>query len=124
MLFFGRLDLNAKPPREVAIKLMNLDDVDYLANTMEKDEALNEVRQEINVLMQLKDHGVRNVNLIHDVIEVDGLLWLICEYCPGGSLRTLVSTDHFRYPELQHVLRCIWPQHMGEILAKTRAHIT
>ena len=81
---------------------MNLDDVDYLANTMEKDEALSEVRQEINVLLQLKDHGVRNVNLIHDVIEVDGLLWLICEYCPGGSLRTLVSSLTANSNKLEH----------------------
>ena len=85
---------------------MNLDDVDYLANTMEKDEALSEVRQEINVLMQLKDHGVQNVNLIHDVLEVDGLLWLVCEYCPGGSLRTLVSTSLY-LPSSDHVFLCL-----------------
>ena len=70
---------------------MNLDDVDYVANTIEKDETLNDARQEIKILMQLKDFGARNTNLVHDIIEVDGLLWLVCEYCPGGSLRTLVS---------------------------------
>ena len=73
---------------------MNIDDVDYAANVLAKDDGLDEVRQEIRVLMQLKDHGARNVNLIHDVLEVEGYLWLVCEYCPGGSLRTLVSHEH------------------------------
>ena len=89
---------------------MNLDDVDYLANAMEKDEALSEVQQEIKVLMQLKDHGVQNVNLIHDVLEVDGLLWLICEYCPGGSLRTLVSVTHSLFERLCQ-LSTAWKLH-------------
>ena len=78
------------PPNEVAIKLINIDDVDYAANAAEREQSLADVRQEIKVLTQLKDYGVANVNLIHDVLEIDGFLWLVCEYCPGGSLRTLV----------------------------------
>lgn len=88
---FHRIDYTTDPPRDVAIKLMNLDDVDYEVNTVDKDDTLNDIRKEVRVLMQLKDHGVQNVNLILDVLEIDGLLWLVCEYCPGGSLKTLVS---------------------------------
>ena len=73
---------------------MNIDDVDYEANAVNKDESINDVRKEIQVLMQLKDHGAQNVNLIHDVLEVDGHLWIICDYCPGGSLRTLVCLPY------------------------------
>ena len=90
-----RYDYTQDPPREVAIKLMNVDDVDYQANTIDKDESISDVRKEIQVLMQLKNHSARNVNLIYDVLEVDGHLWIVCEYCSGGSLRTLVSLPNF-----------------------------
>ena len=86
-----RSDFNYDPPRNVAIKLMNVDDVDYQANGMEKDETLKDIKNEINILMQLKDSRARNVNLIYEVLEVDGQLWIVCEHCPGGSLRTVVS---------------------------------
>ena len=73
---------------------MNVDDTDYQANAVDKDDSIIDVRKEIQVLLQLKGHGAKNVNLIHDVFEVDGQVWMVCEYCPGGSLRTLVSLPH------------------------------
>ena len=79
---------------------MNIDDVDYQVNGIEKDETLKDIKNEINILMQLKDSQARNVNLLYDVLEVDGHLWIVCEHCPGGSLRTLVSL------RLLHVLLC------------------
>ncbi|KAL9102771.1 MAG: hypothetical protein Q9163_002133 [Psora crenata] len=96
---FQAYDLNHDPPRDVAIKLMNVDDVDYQANGMEKDETLKDVKNEINILMQLKDSQARNVNLIYDVLEVDGHLWIVCEHCPGGSLRTLLRASNNRCDE-------------------------
>ncbi|KAL9124433.1 MAG: hypothetical protein Q9217_006232 [Psora testacea] len=96
---FQAYDFNHDPPRDVAIKLMNVDDVDYLANGMEKDETLKDVKNEINILMQLKDSQARNVNLIYDVLEVDGHLWIVCEHCPGGSLRTLLRASNNRCEE-------------------------
>ncbi|KAG8527014.1 uncharacterized protein KY384_008443 [Bacidia gigantensis] len=99
---YGRVfhahDLSHDPPLEVAIKIMNIDDVDYEAHIQAKDDALNDVRKEIQVLMQLKDHGAQNVNLILDVLEVERYLWLVCEFCPGGSLRTLLRATSYRCP--------------------------
>lgn len=70
---------------------MNIDDVDYEATGVEKDQSIEDVRQEIQILTQLRERGARNVNLVYDTFEVDGHLWIVCEYCAGGSLRTLVS---------------------------------
>ena len=71
---------------------MNVDDVDYEASAKHKDITLSDVRKEIDILMQLKDHGARNVNHIHEVLEVYGHLCLVCDFFPCGSLRTLVRT--------------------------------
>ena len=88
---------------------MNVDDVDYEASAKHRDITLTDIRKEIEILMQLKDHGAQNVNLIHEVLEVDGHLWLVCDYCPGGSIRTLVST----IPEASLQLRLRSPVTQG-----------
>ena len=84
---------------------MNVDDVDYEASAKHRDITLTDIRKEIEILMQLKDHGAQNVNLIHEVLEVDGHLWLVCDYCPGGSIRTLVRISPKAILQLK--LRCL-----------------
>lgn len=46
---------------------------------------------EIKVLKQLKDANTKNVNMIFDAFQIHSQLWIVNEYCPGGSVRTLVS---------------------------------
>lgn len=46
---------------------------------------------EIKVLKQLKDAKTKNVNVIFDAFQIHSQLWIVNEYCPGGSVRTLVS---------------------------------
>ncbi len=45
---------------------------------------------EIKVLKQLKDSKTKNVNIILDAFQIHSQLWIVNEYCPGGSVRTLV----------------------------------
>ena len=70
---------------------MDVDDHDYRVHPEEKDESIETTLHEIKVLQQLKDSKARNVNAIIDAIQMHSQLWIVTEYCPGGSLHTLVS---------------------------------
>lgn len=75
----------------VAIKVMDVDAMDYKAPRDFKDESIKDFIHETNVLTQVKQAGAKNVNQLVEALSVHSQLWLVCEYCPGGSVRTLVS---------------------------------
>lgn len=75
----------------VALKVMDVDEHDFKARLEDKDETIEVTLHEIKVLQQLKDSKARNVNGILDAFQMHSQLWIVSEYCPGGSLRTLVS---------------------------------
>lgn len=84
----GRRDL--LKARDVAIKVIDADAVDYNAPHEAKDESIGNIHQEAKILSQLKGHRVQNVNYMYDVFVVHSQLWIVNEYCTGGSVRTLV----------------------------------
>lgn len=49
------------------------------------------------MLKQLKDAKTKNVNVIFDAFQIHSQLWIVNEYCPGGSVRTLVSLVFFGF---------------------------
>ncbi len=67
---------------------MDADAVDIRANAKFRDESIKEFIHETKVLQKLA--GAPNVNQIFDVMEVEAQLWIISEYVPGGSVKTLV----------------------------------
>ena len=67
---------------------MDADAVDIRANARFRDESIKEFMHETKVLQKLA--GAPNVNQIFDVMEVEAQLWIISEYVPGGSVKTLV----------------------------------
>lgn len=67
---------------------MDADAVDIQANAKFRDESIKEFMHETKVLQKLA--GAPNVNQIFDVMEVEAQLWIISEYVPGGSVKTLV----------------------------------
>lgn len=67
---------------------MDADAVDIRANAKFRDESIKEFMHETKVLQKLA--GAPNVNQIFDVMEVEAQLWIISEYVPGGSVKTLV----------------------------------
>lgn len=67
---------------------MDADAVDIRANAKFRDESIREFLHETKVLQKLA--GAPNVNQIFDVMEVEAQLWIISEYVPGGSVKTLV----------------------------------
>lgn len=75
----------------VALKVVDVDPHDFKVHFLEKDESIQTVLHEIKILTQLRDSNAKNINLIIDAFPIHSQLWIVTEYCPGGSLHTLVS---------------------------------
>ncbi|KAL9604811.1 MAG: hypothetical protein Q9219_000259 [cf. Caloplaca sp. 3 TL-2023] len=90
---FGRVfkanDLIRK--KVVALKVVDVDPHDFKVHYLEKDESIQTVLHEIKVLTQLRDSNAKNINLIIDAFPIHSQLWIVTEYCPGGSLHTLMQ---------------------------------
>ena len=101
----------------MAVKIVNIDEMDFSADTRERDETVKDFRKEVGILQQLKDSGARNVNLIHDAFDLHSQLWIVSDYCTGGSVRTLMRAnstppleEHFIIPiarELAVAMKCV-----------------
>ncbi|KAF7126212.1 hypothetical protein CNMCM5793_002634 [Aspergillus hiratsukae] len=74
----------------VAIKVMDIDSMDYKSVRDLKDESIKDFIHETKVMKQVKDAGAKNINELIEAISIHSQLWLVCEYCPGGSVRTLM----------------------------------
>lgn len=96
------------PSRQlVAIKVMDIDTLDYKSIRDMKDESIKDFIHETKVMQQVKDAGAKNINMLIEAISIHSQLWLVCEYCPGGSVKTLVSSVPFR-PVKGDAFTCFW----------------
>jgi len=73
------------------VKIIEVDVQDYKADVDAKDDTIKEFIRETSILQSLKDNRAQNVNTIFDAFSVDTQLWIVTEYCPGGSLTTLMK---------------------------------
>lgn len=89
---YGRVYKGREMPsgRLVAIKVLDIDSLDYKSLRDYKDESIKDFIHETKVMKQVKDSGAKNINELIEAISIHSQLWLVCEYCPGGSVRTLV----------------------------------
>ncbi|KAE8555672.1 hypothetical protein EYB25_000370 [Talaromyces marneffei] len=79
------------PSRDlVAIKVMDIDTLDYKMHRDMKDESIKDFIHEIKAMNQAKEAGARNINMLIEAISIHSQLWVVCEYCPGGSVKTLM----------------------------------
>ncbi|KAK6204796.1 kinase-like domain-containing protein [Scheffersomyces amazonensis] len=85
---------NKQTKQVVAIKVLNLD--------TEEDEVAD-VQQEIQFLTELKN--VPNVTHYYGSFLNDTKLWIIMDYCAGGSLRTLLKAGVFEERYVGIILR-------------------
>ncbi|KAK3706323.1 hypothetical protein LTR37_012838 [Vermiconidia calcicola] len=85
----------------VAVKIINTDDTDYATNTLDKDDTIKDFRKEVDILLQLKDSKAKNINMILDAFALQEQLWIVCEYCTGGSVRTLMRANPASSPGLE-----------------------
>ena len=71
----------------VAVKILDTEALD--AATPGEAQGINDTLKEIEILRQLKRNNTVNVNPLVDAFGVLSSLWIVSEYCPGGSLTTL-----------------------------------
>lgn len=98
---YGRVYKGHETPsgRPVAIKVLDIDSLDYKSLRDFRDESIKDFIHETKVMKQVKDSGAKNINELIEAISIHSQLWLVCEYCPGGSVRTLVgSFANFHLP--------------------------
>ena len=84
---------DVKNRRFVALKIVDCDAVDFKAPKKYRDLTIAEMIKETNILVDLKQHGVKNINTIFDAFELHSQVWILSEYCPGGSIKTLMRAQ-------------------------------
>lgn len=85
---------NKQNKQTVAIKVLNLDT---------QDDEVTDVQQEIQFLTELKN--VPNVTHYYGSILNDTKLWIIMDYCAGGSVRTLLKAGVFEEKYIAVIVR-------------------
>ena len=80
--------------RLVAIKVIDADAADYTEGQIDdRDQSFRDFRHEVAVLGALKQLQARNINTIIDVFPLYDSLWIVTEFCAGGSVHTLVRLN-------------------------------
>lgn len=99
---FGRVYkcLSKRTGTLVAVKVISVDDSDFTAHPLDKDETLKDFRKEVSILHQLKEKRAKNVNMIHEAFDLHSQLWIVSDYCTGGSVRTLMRAQPPTHPGL------------------------
>ncbi|KAK4240788.1 hypothetical protein C8A03DRAFT_12873 [Achaetomium macrosporum] len=87
---YGRVykatDLKTK--NVVAVKIINIEEGDTLNPKLA--DTYSEFMKEFSTLKLLSDSGAKNINLTLDVLPVGQAMWMVTEYCAGGSVATLM----------------------------------
>jgi serine/threonine protein kinase len=73
----------------VAVKIIDIDESDTLNPRLA--DTYSEFMKEVNTLKILSDNKARNINHVIEALPVGKAMWMIIEYCGGGSIATLVS---------------------------------
>jgi serine/threonine protein kinase len=72
----------------VAVKIIDIEESDTLNPKLA--DTYREILNEINALKLLSDSGAKNINHVIDALPVGQSMWMITEYCAGGSVATLM----------------------------------
>lgn len=72
----------------MAVKSLDLD---------QHDDEIKDIQKEIALLSQLKAGDAPNITAFHGSYLLGHRLWVIMDFCSGGSVRTLVSLFLFLY---------------------------
>jgi serine/threonine protein kinase len=80
---------NLSTAKVVAVKILDIDESDT-ANPRTAD-SYSEFLKEVNALKILSENKARNINHVIEALPVDQTMWIVTEYCAGGSVATLVD---------------------------------
>ncbi|KAK6857148.1 Serine/threonine-protein kinase nak1 [Apiospora arundinis] len=73
----------------VAIKMVDIEAGD--SENPGAADTLGDIQKEISTLKLLRDVGAANVNLVIDAFMVAQSMWIVTDYCAGGSVATLMK---------------------------------
>jgi len=105
----------------VAVKIINIEEGDTLNPKLA--DTYSEFMKEFLALQRLSESGARNINLTLDVLPVGQAMWMVTEYCAGGSLATLMKPtemgglhEKWIIPILREVAEAIYWVHKEGII--------
>lgn len=76
----------------VAVKIIDIDESDT-ANPREAN-SFDQFLKEVTTLKTLKEKaGFKNINRVIEALSVGKTMWIVTEYCGGGSVSTLVRIN-------------------------------
>ncbi|KAF6842902.1 serine threonine-protein kinase nak1 [Colletotrichum musicola] len=88
---FGRVykatDINTS--MLVAVKIIDIEESDTVNPKLA--DTFKEFLAEVNALKLLSNSGAKNINHVIDALPVGQSMWMITEYCAGGSVATLMK---------------------------------
>lgn len=93
---FGRV-YKGKDMRSAAVVAIKIIDIDA-SDTQDPRNAdsYSDVLKEIAALSTLSETKAKNINFVIEALVIGQSMWLVTEYCSGGSVATLVSSP-FRW---------------------------
>ncbi|KAK0620674.1 kinase-like domain-containing protein, partial [Immersiella caudata] len=106
-------------PKTVAIKIISIEECDLSAPS--SSDTFSSLLAEISTLKLLRNAGAQNINTVLDALLVGHTMWLITEYCAGGSVATLMRpagclSEDYMIPILREVARgLVWVHKMGVV---------
>ena len=80
----------------VAIKSLDLD---------QHDEEIRDIQKEIGLLTQLKAGDAPNITAFHGSYVLGTKLWIVMDFCSGGSMRTLMKAGPIEEKYIAVVVR-------------------
>ncbi|KAE9364832.1 kinase-like protein [Stipitochalara longipes BDJ] len=88
---FGRVyrGKDTTTARIVAVKIIDIDKSDTVSPR--SADSFNEFLKEISALKILSENRARNINHVIEALLVGESMWMITEYCGGGSVATLMK---------------------------------
>ncbi|KAI2633809.1 kinase-like protein [Hypomontagnella submonticulosa] len=73
----------------VAVKIIDVDESDTVNPKIA--DTYSEILKEINALHRLSQSGAQNINHVIEALPVGKAMWMVTEYCAGGSVATLMK---------------------------------
>ncbi|KAF3762572.1 kinase-like protein, partial [Cryphonectria parasitica EP155] len=120
---FGRVykALDGQTSRVVAVKIIDIEESDTLNPKLA--DTYSEFLKEVNALKLLSEGGAKNINHVLDALPVGQSMWMVCEYCAGGSVATLMKPtapgglqEKWIIPILREVAEAIFWVHKAGII--------